>query len=137
MTLAEANRFMIVCALIRDAALRAEQYLRAVRSQRYVEGTDILNEDSFETLVKAFLDAKAQGLTECELLTIPIREVSHRNMADQLKSILRQTDYLGIQGEKELQILLPNTNKEGAEIVRKRLQTIGISVMEEGGFDAS
>lgn len=108
MTLAEANRFKIVCALIRDAAVRAERYLETLKSQRYVGETDILNEDAFEMLVKAFLDAKAQGLTECELLSVPVEKENLKNVSGRLKGVVRQTDYLGIREDGEMQVLLPN-----------------------------
>lgn len=134
MTLAEANRLTIVCALIRDAAMRAEQYLGAVKSRRYIQGTDILNKEAFEMLVKAFLDARAQGLTECEILSLSVKKKAREDIAGKLKHILRQTDYIGIRKGGEMQILLPNTDKEGAEIVEKRLKEVGISAVREGGF---
>lgn len=131
MTLAEANRFTVVCALIRDAIVRAEQYLEALKSRRYVEGTDILNEDAFEILVRSFLDAKQQGLTECELLSIPVKREDWASVSDKLKRGMRRTDYLGFREEGGLQILLPNTDREGAEIVKKRLKNMGIPAREQ------
>ncbi len=130
MTLAEANRFTIVSAVIRDAAVRAEQYLATLKSRRYVEETDILNEEAFEMLVKAFLDAKVQGLTECGLLSVPVKKGDWEDVSGKLKQVVRQTDYLGVREDGELQVLLPNTNKEGVEIVKKRLRNMGISAGE-------
>lgn len=130
MTLAEANRFAIVSALIRDAAVRAERHLKTLKNRRYVEETEILNVEAFEMLVKAFLDAKAQGLTECELMSVPVKKADWERVSDKLKQVVRQTDYLGVREDKELHILLPNTNKEGVDIVKKRLQDMGISARE-------
>lgn len=131
MTLAEANRFTVICALIRDAIVRAKQYLEALKSHRYVEGTDILNEDAFEILVKSFLDANQQGLTECELLSVPMKKEDWKSVSEKLKTVIRRTDYLGFRKNGELQILLPNTDKDGAEFVRKRLINAGIFAGEQ------
>lgn len=131
MTLAEANRFMVACALIRDAIVRAEQYLEALRSQRYVEETDILNEDAFESLVKSFLDANIQGLTQCELLSVSVKREDWKTVSGKLKGAVRQTDYVGVREYGELQVLLPNTDKEGAEFVKRRLKNMGISAREQ------
>lgn len=131
MTLAEANRFMVVCALIRDAIVRAEQYLEVLKSQRYVEETDILNEDAFEGLVKSFLDANVQGLTQCELLSVPVKIEDWKTVSGKLKKAMRRTDYIGVRENGELQVLLPNTDKEGAEFVKRRLKDMGISAREQ------
>ncbi len=131
MTLAEANRFTVVCALIRDAIVRAEQYLEALKSQRYVEETDILNEEAFEILVNSFLDANVQGLTQCELLSVPVRGEDWKIVSNRLKKGMRRTDYVGFRKDGELQVLLPNTDKEGAEFVKRRLKDMGISAREQ------
>ena len=93
-----------------------------------------MNKEAFEMLVKAFLDARAQGLTECEILSLSVKKKAREDIAGKLKHILRQTDYIGIRKGGEMQILLPNTDKEGAEIVEKRLKEVGISAVREGGF---
>lgn len=124
MTLAEANRLTVICALIKDASIRAERYLDGLKHERYIEGTNILNEKAFEELVNAFLEAEAQGLTECKLLKVSMKYADLREISVQLKNVVRQTDYLGVRENGELQILLTNTGREGAEVVQKRLWAI-------------
>lgn len=123
MTLAEANRLTIIGYLIKDAIVRARNHLDALKNERYVKGTNILNSKAFASLVKAFFEAKDQGLTECELIKIPMEGLNREQMAEALGCSMRQTDYMGFLEDGELQVLLPNTDREGAEIVRRRLQS--------------
>ena len=58
MTLAEANRLTVVGALIQNTVVRANRYLDALREQRYVEETNVLDEEAFTHLAKAFFETK-------------------------------------------------------------------------------
>ena len=70
MNLSEANRLTVVGYLIQNAVVRANRYLNALKDQRYVEGTNILDTEAFTLLVHAFEEAKRNGLTECSLVKI-------------------------------------------------------------------
>lgn len=126
MTLGEANRLTIVGYLIQNAVVRANRYLDALRNQRYVEGTSVLEESAFTHLVKAFFDAKEKGLTEYILLEIFTSEWNYEYVAGTLGSTIRQSDYLGFFKEGKLYALLPNTNKENAGSVIERFHELGV-----------
>lgn len=123
MTLAEANRFKIMGTLIQGAVLRARRYLDTLHNNRYVEGMNVLNEDAFGLLVKAFFDARDKGLTECTLLEILTED--QRKTADILGNSVRQTDYLGMLGDGKLYVLLSNTSEENAAGVVERFRNSG------------
>ena len=125
MTLAEANRLTVIGALIQNTVVRANRYLDALKDKRYVEETDVLDEEAFTHLAKAFFDAGDKGLTECSLLEITgVGEYDRKEAARILGAQMRQTDYLGIlQGR--LYALLSNMDQESAEIVIKRFLAKG------------
>jgi len=125
MTLAEANRLTVIGALIQNTVVRANRYLDALRDQRYVGETNVLDEEAFTQLTKAFFEARDKGLTECSLLKITgVREYDRREAARALSAQMRQTDYLGIfQGD--LYALLSNTDNEGARSVIERFMAKG------------
>lgn len=50
MNLAEANRLTVVGYLIQNAVIRANRYLEALHTRRYVENSDILGQDAFKQL---------------------------------------------------------------------------------------
>lgn len=125
MTLAEANRLTVVGALIQNTVVRANRYLDALREQRYVEETNVLDEEAFTQLAKAFFEARNKGLTECSLLEITgVGEYNRREAARVLGTQMRQTDYLGIS-QGRLYALLSNTDREGAGSVMERFMAKG------------
>lgn len=127
MNLSESNRLMIVGYLVQNAAVRASRYLEALQSDRYLEGTNILEKEAFTRLVKAFFDAKKNGLTECSLLKVETSHKDYREDAEKLGSFLRQSDYLGLLSDG-FYVLLPNTDEGNAQWV--------ISRFREKGFDS-
>lgn len=134
MTLAEANRLMIVGALIQNAALRANRYLEALKSQRFIEGTNILSIEAFSLLVKAFFEAQNRELTEYVLLEILAEDQDYERAAAALGSKMRQTDYMGMLEDGKLYILLPNTDEESARGVMERIRVSGYeSRIRKGG----
>ena len=125
MTLGEANRLTIVGYLIQNAVVRANRYLDALRNERYVEGTSVLEEEAFTHLAKAFFDAKDKGLTEYILLEIFTNGWNYAQAADRLGGTMRQTDYLGLFKGGKLYALLPNTNKENVGGIIERFHELG------------
>ncbi len=125
MTLAEANRLTIIGTLIQNALVRASRYLEGLRQQRYVEGTNVLNEDAFTKLVIAFLEARNKGLTECALLEIQTGRQGCEQAADVLSNSIRSTDYLGVLENGKLYALLSNTNEHNVEGVMERFRIAG------------
>ena len=105
-----------------ERSVRANRYLNALKEQRYVEGTQILDTKAFTQLVHAFEDAKRNGLTECTLVKL-IRIRSWRKRK-KISVLLRQSDYIGTM-EDSLYVLLPNTDQKNAVYVVKRIREIG------------
>lgn len=125
MNLAEANRLTIMGTLTQDAVVRARRYLEALRSERYVEGLNVLRADAFEALVRAFFNARDRGLTECTLLEILTGGRDYEEAAKTLSAGIRQTDYMGILEGGGLYVLLSNTSDENAAKVAERFRDIG------------
>ncbi len=125
MTLAEANRLTVIGALVQNTVVRANRYLEALRDQRYVEETNVLDEEAFAHLTKAFFEARDKGLTECSLLEVAgIGRYDRKEAAVILSSQMRQSDYLGIL-HGNLYALLSNTDQEGARSVMERFASKG------------
>lgn len=126
MTLGEANRLTIVGSLIQNAVVRSNRYLEVLTSQRYLEGTNVLARDAFAVLVKAFFEARSDGLTECTLLEIHTQTVGIKQAVKILGSGIRQTDYMGISKDGRLYVLLSNTDEENARGVMERFRKSGL-----------
>ncbi len=125
LTLKKANRLTVITTLIQNAILRAKRCMSSFRRHHYMEGTNVLNEKAFTDLVKTFLAAKENGLTECTLLEIVMGYEDYGQISLHLACNIRQSDYMGIMDNEKLYILLSNTNAANAEVVRTRLYKLG------------
>lgn len=125
LTKSEANRLLVSETLLQNAVLRASRYMASFRSKRYLEGTNVLNEEAFTELVKSFFKAKANGLTECTLLEFEMGYHEYKSISIQVANHIRQTDYMGVMEGGTLYILLCNTDLENAKSVQERLQKLG------------
>lgn len=125
MTLGQADYLVICGRLIQNAVVHANRYLSFQEGERYLNRLEILNQDSFRKLVEAFLRAKSDGLTECSLLEVDVKENSLEETGKAALEILRASDYVG-EGEKgRMLALLTNTNREEAAIVQSRFEKKG------------
>lgn len=126
MTMGQAD-YLVVCGyLIQNAVVHAARYLSLMHSERYLEGTEILNQDSFHTLARSFLRAKESGLTECVLMEVNPGARALTDAGRELRRGLRSSDYVGAGGDGRLYVLLSNTGKEEAAVVGERLRERGL-----------
>jgi hypothetical protein len=125
MSLSTANLLTVTGSLIQNAVLRANRYQKALEKERYREGTKILEEEAFGSMVRAYMNAQRKGLTECALLAVDLTREQVAEKSVEIGKLLRNTDYLGELENGKLYVLLSNTNREGAEIVLGRFCDIG------------
>nr|MCR4675335.1 NAD(P)-dependent oxidoreductase [Lachnospiraceae bacterium] len=124
--LSQANLMRIAGFLIQNAVLRANRYMEALESSRYVENTSLLEEGAFNALLDAFLTARGRGLTECCVLRLPqISESEEEKAVEEVSKTLRNSDYLGKRSDGRLYILLSNTDTKSADFVINRLEGLG------------
>ncbi|MCD7716998.1 MAG: NAD(P)-dependent oxidoreductase [Lachnospiraceae bacterium] len=134
MTLAQADTLSVIGDLIQNAVLRANRYLEALEDRRYISGTPIMEEKSFTKLVRAYLSAQMQGLTECALVAIDIKDFSMEEAAQKVRGVFRQTDYLG-QMTGGLYLLLSNSNERDAGFVLERIHKLKMDAHVQKGID--
>ena len=97
-----------------------------------MEGTNVLIEDAFTDLARAFLEAKSKGLAECTVVEIVTGYQNYQEIAEKIACNIRQTDYMGVMDGGKLYILLSNTDIKNAEVVKQRLLNLGYqSVLKE------
>ena len=134
MTLGQANQLVVISALIHNAVVRANKYLEALEEERYIDGTKILDEEAFTTLVNAYLAAEKKGLTECIVLKVEAApDITYKDLAMRISARLRHQDYVGLLSDNRLYVLLSNARRQDAVPVMERLAAIGCrsEIMEE------
>ena len=126
LNLSQANMMRIAGFLIQNAVLRANRYMEALESTRYVENTHLLEQSAFHSLLQAFLTARDRGLTQCCVLQLPeILEKDEQKAVEEISKTLRTSDYIGKQKDGRLYILLSNTEAKDADYVLNRLKGLG------------
>ncbi|MDR0963532.1 MAG: NAD(P)-dependent oxidoreductase [Clostridium sp.] len=125
MTLGQSNVLAVIGYLIQNAVLRANRYMEALENQRYVAGTNILESEAFESLVRAYMGARRKNLTECAILSIDTEADQQNQASATLGKLLRASDFLGKLEDGRLYALLSNTNNESAHFVIKRFEDAG------------
>ncbi len=134
MTLGQANQLVVISALIKSAVVRSTRYLQALQEKRYIPGTKVLEPEAFGLLLNAFQNAEKNGLAECVLVKINMKEDdSLKAVSDNLFEHLRQTDIMGLV-DGGLRVLLSNTSRGDADFVQKRFDKIGVDseIVEDG-----
>lgn len=126
MTLGQSNQLVVVSSLIQNAVLRSNRFIAALEDKRYMEGTKLLETESFRSLLDAFIRAEEKGLNECTVIKIKTDELRMKNDVEIIQAALRQSDYFGTLGDGNLYALLSNTNEEAAQFVLNRFKDKGL-----------
>jgi UDP-glucuronate decarboxylase len=127
------NLFRITVDLVSSALSKALIYIDATETQRYMEGTMLLKPEIFQEIVASKRQAYEQHQIPYLLVGVDLHGTSLSDAARHLSAKLRETDYIGIDSDAQLLILLSNTEVEDAGNVLGRLAhgTMKFRVMEE------
>jgi len=120
------NLLITLASLITTALRKAYQYDHVIHEQKYMMDTMVLNASHFEDI--HLLKQKAKDVNETDFVVLKIHEIDWYDKGDHLiaEKILREMDFLGVNEEGDLLILLPNTTNEEAGFVMKRFREKGI-----------
>lgn len=129
MTLGEANFLTVVSYLIQNAVLRAQRYIKALEEARYREGSEILEPEAFESLVRAYEHAQGRNLTQYTLLCVSEQPERYKKICSDMRGLLRSTDYMGMRVDEKLYVLLTNTGRTDAVFVEQRFEKKGYPVV--------
>ena len=129
MTLGEANFLTVVSYLIQNAVLRAQRYIKALEEARYREGSEILEPEAFESLVRAYEHAQGRNLTQYTLLCVSEQPERYKKICSDMRGLLRSTDYMGMRADEKLYVLLTNTGRTDAVFVEQKKKKKGYPVV--------
>ena len=111
--------------LITSSLSIAYRYMQAVHQERYIEDTFILNNESFNRILRSKKEAQENAQSEFSMLRVE-GPGSLKPLSLKVGSIIRESDYIGLREDGRLYMILSNTNVEDALFVIKRLQKIGL-----------
>lgn len=127
MSVYQCNLLTVLGYMIYNSVERADRYLDALANTRFVTGTKLLTKDAFAELDTTYHDAMEKGFTEYVVLSVSSeRSMSYKEWSDTLSSKLRFSDYLGINEEGRVCVLLTNSNAMDAQFIIQRFAEMGI-----------
>ncbi|MCI8562053.1 MAG: NAD(P)-dependent oxidoreductase [Lachnospiraceae bacterium] len=127
MTVYHCNLLTVLGYMIYNSVERADRYLDALATTRFIAGTRLLTKDAFEELHHTYQDAMNKGFTEYIILSASSRyAMTYKQWSQKLSSKLRFSDYLGIDKQNRICILLTNSNIKDAQFIVQRFAEMDI-----------
>lgn len=128
MTQYQCNLLTVLGFMIYNSVERADRYLDALSTTRFIPDTRMLAKDAFEELYAIYQDAMEKGFTEFTVLEASAeKNMNHKEWSDALSSKLRFTDYIGINKNDKICILLTNSSVKDAQFIIQRFAEMGIT----------
>ncbi|MCD7825401.1 MAG: NAD(P)-dependent oxidoreductase [Clostridiaceae bacterium] len=128
MTLYQCNLLTVLGYMIYNSVERADRYLDALATTRFIPNTKLLTRDAFEELRATYQDAMDKGFTEFTILTVSAdHEMTYLDWSNTLSSRLRLSDYLGVDKNGRVCILLTNSNINDAQFIIQRFGQMGVT----------
>ncbi|CAH0119442.1 MULTISPECIES: NAD-dependent epimerase/dehydratase family protein [unclassified Paenibacillus] len=125
-TLYHEHLFKVASELISGSLARAFQFAGAVRSERYVEDSALLNMDAMQEMIEQKEKLRKTYNIHYALLEIRDNGPNWRQTVMRIAQCLRESDYIGLDRNRNIQVLLSNSTTEEAARVADRLSSSGI-----------
>lgn len=122
------NLFKVLVDMISSALTNALAYTEVLEEERYIEQTDVLRPTAFNMILESKKLAKSKYNIDYTLMECPLDGLGFKECAATVTEMLRETDYVGLNEEGQLMVLLSNTNHQEAEGIIKRLNAQRISI---------
>ena len=121
------NLFLVLRMIITNSIARAYQYELATQEQRYLENTNILRREYFTQLLTDQKAVQEETGSPYQLLKITSDTKNLAALSTLLSGSLRTTDYIGIDNDRNVMIILGGTTDADMSFVEKRLAGKGVS----------
>lgn len=128
MTQYHCNLLTVLGYMIYNSVERADRYLDALATTRFIPDTKLLTRDAFEELHATYHDAMEKGFTEYVILSVSSQNsMTEKEWSDTLSSRLRFSDYIGIDHLGRICVLLTNSGISDAQFIIQRFAEMGIT----------
>ena len=119
-SLHQSNLLTMLTKLMERSTTRALRYMESVKNSTYIAGTKVMEAKAFEDMLDIYCAGEAEGVLEYTLLKVTSYEGVTEKMYEELSHLTRGTDYLGVDTDEKVYILLTNSNEEDSEWVMRR-----------------
>lgn len=131
MNLYTKNKLQVLMNLIQLELNKAYEFEKRVKSNHYIDGTSFLKPDSLDQVITVMDEFKSRGQLNYACIKIK-QSLDLKLMSTKLKKCIRDTDYLGIDSNGMVNIILLNASSKDADLVMKRFQYANLDYGREG-----
>ena len=131
MNLYTKNKLQVLMNLIQLELNKAYEFEKRVKSNHYIDGTSFLKPNSLDQVITAMDEFKSRGQLNYACIKIK-QSLDLKLMSTKLKKCIRDTDYLGIDSNGMVNIILLNASSKDADLVMKRFQYSNLDYGREG-----
>ena len=125
-SLHQSNLLTMLTKLMERSTTRALRYMESVKNSTYIAGTNVMESKAFCSMLDIYCAGEAEGVLEYTLLEVTAHEGENETLYDGLSHMTRGTDYLGVDADGKVYILLTNSNETDSAWVIKRCEERGI-----------
>lgn len=126
LTLYTENLFKTTVALISIELIKAYKYEEFKAANKYVYDTKILKPEYFESIVKIKEELKASSGINYTLINIKSPLLSLKDSYEKLSTVLRETDFIGLDKNNELYVLVSNADDSTIEVPLNNINKLNI-----------
>lgn len=123
------NLFKVLIGLVENNLIKALEYENTQREKNFISGTELLNPNAFAEQL-AFMKSRQEGVSYPFTLAqvLPKSNMSLQTVSRKLYSLIRVSDYMGVDGEGTYWIILTNTAPEQLDGLKRRFEKQGLDV---------
>ncbi|GIP33751.1 NAD-dependent epimerase/dehydratase family protein [Paenibacillus sp. J2TS4] len=136
-TLYHEHLFKVAAELISNSLARAFQFTGAVRSERYIEDSELLNTEAMQEILEQKRKLREIYNVHYAMLEVAYNSSTWKDTVKYIAQSLRESDYIGLGRNRTIQVLLSNSTSEEATLVVQRLRSFGVNaslMSEEGSY---
>lgn len=122
------NLFKITTEMVESALSRAFNFIEATEGNRYIPNTLILKNEVFQEILSSKRLAKEKNRTPYLLLEGFVEEHSLVEYSIKVANLLRDNDYLGLDEDGKMIVLLSNSTEKDGDGVLSRFEKQGIEM---------
>lgn len=126
MTLYYENLLKILCGLVETSLLRALKYQEALYEEQHLGHTLFLQQAYFQEKLRLYHSMQEEHRIDYTVLELDRQEKTIEETEEILHSLVRESDTVGLMENGRLYLILHQTAREYAGIVRTRLEHAGI-----------
>ena len=120
------NLIKILCNMIEDSLVRAQEFTEELKNDLYIQDSDVLKKKAFKNILNIREQMAKDATSEYSMFCVDADSDSIVEVAELIHSYFRETDVFGQGDDNKLYIILTQADKDVAPRIMERLKSKGV-----------